>query len=96
MEKTHPNSCLQLRIGSWKVLSTLDSLLDASVDGVPVRPAEHCAGAEQGQWIILGTGVVDGNVPKHVLADLLGQVNVDAQKVGYVEGFAMSTIISSR
>jgi hypothetical protein len=53
-----------------------------SVDRHPVRTTEHGAGAEEGEGVVLGTGIIDGDVPQHVLADLLREVDVDAQEVG--------------
>lgn len=79
---TYPDLRLQLSAGARQVLAGLDGLTHATVDGFPVRAAEHGASTEKGQWVVLGTSIVDRNVPQHVLADLLGEVDVDAQEVG--------------
>ena len=63
-------------------MATLDGLLHATVDALPVGTSEHGASTEKGKGIILCTSIVDSNVPEHILADLLGEVDVNAEEVG--------------
>lgn len=81
VNKTHPDSSLELRVGAGQVLTSLDCLAEAAVDSLPVGATEHGTGAEERKGIIRSSGIVDSNIPQHVLADLLGQVDVDAQEV---------------
>ena len=43
----------------------------------------HRAGTEESERIILCAGIIDCDVPKHVFADFLGQINIDAKEVGW-------------
>ena len=81
--KTYSNSGLQLGVGTRQVLTGLDSLPHATVDALPVGAAEHGTRAEKGKRIVLSTCVVHGDVPQHVLVDLLGEIDVDTQEVCY-------------
>lgn len=80
---TYPNSRLELRVGAGKILSALNSLAHTPKDVLPVRTAEHSARAEERQRVVFGASIVDGNVPEHILGDLLCEVDVDTQEVGY-------------
>ena len=71
-----------MRFASRDILTRLDGLPHLAVDSHPVGTTEHGTGAEESERIVLGTSIVDGNIPKHVFTNLLGQVNVDTQKVG--------------
>ena len=73
---------LELRLASREVLTVLDRRPQAQVDALPVRTTEHGTSAEKRERVILSTGIVDGDVPEHVLADLLGEVDVDTQEIG--------------
>lgn len=73
---------LQLRLAARDILTSLNSLAHLTVNAHPVGATEHGTGAEESQGIVLGSGVVDCNVPQHVLADLLGKVDVDTKEVG--------------
>ena len=75
------DSGLELGLTAWEVLAVFNRRPETQVDTLPVRATEHRAGAEQRQRIILGTGVVNCDVPEHVLSNLLGQVNVDTEEV---------------
>ena len=68
-------------MASWKILASLNGLPDPGINRLPVWAAEHGTGAQKGQRIVLGAGIVDGNIPKHVLADLLRQINIDTKEV---------------
>lgn len=81
-EFTHSNFGPELRVSTGQVLTSLNRFFHTTIDSLPVRTAEHGTSTEESQWIILGTGIVDGNVPQHIFANLLGQVNVDTQEVG--------------
>ena len=50
---------------------------------LPVGAAKHRAGAEQGKRVVRRPRIVDRDVPQHVLADLLREIDVDTQEVGY-------------
>ena len=80
------NRCLQLRRASGKILSGFYSLPHPSKDRLPIRATKHSARAKEGQRIVFSTGVVNCDVPKHVLADLLREVDVNAQEVRCREG----------
>ncbi len=80
---TYPNLGLELRVRAGEVLPRGDCLAHAAVDRLPVRAPEHGASAEERERVVLRAGVVDGDVPEHVLADLLRQVDVDTQEVGW-------------
>lgn len=80
---TYPDGRLELRVRAGEVLSALNGLVHTREDVLPVRTAEHSARAEERQRVVLGASIVDGNVPEHVLGDLLREVNVDTQEVGY-------------
>ena len=79
---TYSDLGLELGVGAGEVLAGLNGLAHATEDVLPVRAAEHGTRAEEGQRVVFSAGIVDGNVPEHVLADLLRQVDVDAQEVG--------------
>jgi hypothetical protein len=72
----------ELRVCAREVLAGLNGLAEARVDVLPVRTTEHSASAEERERVVRGTGVVDSDVPEHVLVDLLREVDVDAQEVG--------------
>jgi len=80
---TEVRSDLGLELGraAWEVLASLDRLPHLAVDGHPVGTAEHRAGTEERERVVLRAGVVDGDVPKHALVNLLREVDVDAQEV---------------
>jgi len=78
-----PDFGFQLRGAAWDVLPALDGLSHLTVDGHPVRTSEHGTRAEERKRVVLGTRVIDSNVPEHVFADLLREVDVDAQEVGW-------------
>lgn len=78
---TYANFGLDLTCATGQVLTNFNRLPDPTVNALPFRPTEYGAGAEQCQRIILGTSIVDCNVPKHVFVDLLGQVDIDAEEV---------------
>jgi hypothetical protein len=75
---------LELRIAAGNVLPGLNGLFQLAVDVGPVGAAEHGARAEERERVVVRAGVVDGDVPQHVFVDLLRQVNVDAEEVGYI------------
>lgn len=75
----------ELRFASRKILTRLDSLPNSSKDSLPIRSTVHRASAKQSQGVIVSSCIVDGNIPQHVFADLLSQVNIDAQKVGWTK-----------
>ena len=79
---TYADVGLELRTGAGEVLAALDGLAHAGVDALPVRTAEHGASTEERERVVLGARIVDGDVPEHVLVDLLREVDVDAQEVG--------------
>ena len=82
-DNAYSDSRLELRVGAGQILAGLNGLTHTAVDALPVRATEHGSGTEEGQRVVFRTGVVDRDVPKHILADLLGEVDVDAQEVGY-------------
>ena len=77
-ESTYADLGPKLRVGSREVLATLNCLAHPRIYRLPVGSTEHGPRAEKREWVVLCSGVVDRNVPQHVLADLLGQVDVDA------------------
>ena len=84
-QDTHADTGLELGVSAGEVLAALDRLGHAAVDRLPVGAAEHGAGAEERERVVLGARVVHGDVPEHVLADLLREVDVDTQEVGWGE-----------
>lgn len=80
---TYPNLGLELCVGAGEVLARGDCLAHAAIDGLPVRATEHGTSAEERKRVVLRARVVDGDVPEHVLADLLREVDVDTQEVGW-------------
>jgi hypothetical protein len=60
-------------------------LVDLAVNGHPVRTPEKRACPEQSERIVRGSGIINSNVPEHILADLLRQIHIDAQEIGWVE-----------
>ena len=68
--------------GTRKVLARLNAHTETAVDVLEVGTAEQRTGAEERERVVRRTGVVDGDVPEHVLGDLLGQVDVDTEEVG--------------
>jgi len=76
---------LQLRGAPRDVLSSLDSLLHPPVDGHPIGSPKHRARAQESQWVVLCASIVDSNIPQHVLVDLLGEVDADAEEISYKE-----------
>lgn len=78
----HPNFRLQLRRAFRKILASLDSLFHLPVDCHPIGTSEHRAGAKESQRVVFSASAVDGNIPKHVFVDLLGEIDVDAEEVG--------------
>ena len=79
---TYADVGLELRTGAREVLTALDGLAHAGVDRLPVRTSEHSASAKERKRVVLSARVVDGDVPEHVLGDLLGQIDVDTEEVG--------------
>lgn len=82
-KRTYSDSGLELRVGTGDVLTTFHSLPDTTVDCVPIWATEHGARAEQGQGVVVGTNFIDSDIPQHIIIDLLRQVDVDTQEVGY-------------
>lgn len=78
---TYSNLGPKLGVGAREVLAALDRRAHARVDGLPVGTTEHRASAKESERIILGARIVDSDVPEHVLRDLLGQVDVDAEEI---------------
>lgn len=76
-----PDFCFQLGCAAWDVLSALNGLSHLAINGHPVGAAKHGAGAEECERVVLCAGIIDGDVPKHVFVNLLGEVDVDAQEV---------------
>lgn len=79
---TYANVGLELGLGTRQVLAGLNSRPHLLVDVLPVGTAEHRARAEQGERVVRRARIVDRDVPQHVLADLLREINVDTQEVG--------------
>jgi len=77
-----PDPGFKLGCAARNVLSSFDCLSHLAVDGHPVRASEHGTGAEERKGVVLRAGIVNGDVPEHVLADLLSEVDVDTQEVG--------------
>jgi len=73
--------CLQLCFASWNIQADLDCLLHLTIHRHPVRTTEHGASAKEGQRVIY-TRVIDRDVPKHVLFNLLSQIDIDTKEVG--------------
>lgn len=73
---------LELRLASRQVLSVFDRRPQAQVDALPVRTTEHGTSTKKSQWVVLGTSVVNGDVPEHIFANLLGEIDVDTQEIG--------------
>ena len=79
---TYSNLGPQLGVGAREVLTTLNGQAHAGVDRLPVGTTEHGTGTKQRERVVLRASVVDSDVPEHVLGDLLGEVDVDAEEVG--------------
>lgn len=78
---THSNFSLELCATTGNVLPRFNGLLHASVDSLPVGSSEHCAGTKESKWIVLSTCIIHCNIPEHVLVDLLGKIDIDAEEV---------------
>jgi len=76
------NSSLELGFAARDVLTSFDGLTQVTIDSHPVGATEHGTRTEEGQWIVVSTSIIDSDIPQHVFADLLGEVDVDAQEVG--------------
>lgn len=83
-ENTYADPSLELGVSARKILTSLDGVAHAAVDGLPVGTTEHGPGAQESKRIVFSASVVDCNVPQHVLSDFLGKVDVDAEEVGCV------------
>ena len=95
---TYSNLGPQLGVGAREVLTTLNGQAHAGVDRLPVGTTEQGTRPEQSQRVVVCTGIVDRDVPQHVLCsfvsndwlirdnmrtvNLLREVDVDAQEVG--------------
>lgn len=73
---------LEGRFPTREISSTFNGSSQVGVDGLPVRPAEHGASSQESQGVELGSCVVDSNVPEHIFANLLSEVDVDTEEVG--------------
>jgi len=76
------NARFELTGAAGQVLAEFDGTTKAAKDGLPVGTAIHGTGPQKGQRIVLSTGIVDDNVPDGIFLELLGEVDVDTQKVG--------------
>ena len=83
--RTYADFGLELGRLTGQVVTNFDCLPNATVDALPVWATEHSASAEQCQRIVLGTTVVECNVPKYVFL-FPSQVDIDAEEVGWVNG----------
>ena len=79
---TYSNPASKCRVVAREIASAFNGHSNATVNGLPIRPTIHGTRAQKRQGVIFGTSIVYGDVPEHVVTDLLGQVNVDAQEVG--------------
>lgn len=70
-----------MSVDSRDILAGFDGLAHTTVNGLPVRTTEHRTGTQQGEGVVFGTSIIDSNVPQHIFADLLSQVDVDAQEI---------------
>jgi hypothetical protein len=77
----YPNFGLQLRGTTRQIVSTFNRPAQSPVDGHPVRAPEQRTRTQERERIILGTGVVDDDIPQHIFIDLLREVNTDAKEV---------------
>jgi hypothetical protein len=62
-------------------LSRFNCLTHAAIDGLPVGTTEHRTRAEQSQRIIICSGIVDSNIPEHVVGNLLREIDIDTKEV---------------
>ena len=80
--KTHGNPGSELGPAARQVLPSLDRVLEGRVDVLPVWAAEERPRTQERERIVLRASIIDRDVVRHVLRDLLRQVDVDAQEVG--------------
>ena len=62
-------------------MTILNGTANTREDTFPVRSTVHGAGPEKSQRVILGTGVVNSDIPEHVVADFLSEIDIDTQEV---------------
>ena len=80
---TYADVGLELGLRTGQVLTGLNRRPHLLVDMLPVGTAEHRARAEQREGIVRRARVVHSDVPQHVLANLLREINVDTQEVSW-------------
>jgi hypothetical protein len=66
---------------SGNVLPRFNRLTHAAVNGLPVGATEHRARTKQGQRVVIRASIIHGDVPEHVVTDLLRQIDVDTEEV---------------
>lgn len=81
-QATYPDFRLQLRCAPWKVLPSFYGLSHLSVNRHPVRASKHRAAAKKSERVVLGTGVINSNIPQHIFPDFLREIDVDPEEVG--------------
>lgn len=62
-------------------MARLNCLAHTAIDRLPVGAAKHRTRAEQRKRIILGSSIVNGDIPEHVITNLLREVDIDAKEV---------------
>ncbi|SRR6266702_525570 len=78
---TYSDGGLKLRVGSRNVLSRFNRLTHAAVNGLPIGATEHRTRTKQGQRVVICSSIVNGDVPEHVVSNLLRQIDVDTKEV---------------
>ena len=81
MQMTYGDFGLELRRASREILARFNRLPQSGENALPVGASEHGPRAKQRQGVVLSTGIVDGDVPQHVLSNLLRQVDVDPEEI---------------
>jgi hypothetical protein len=84
---TYPDFGLQLRGTAGQITAALNCPPQPIVNGHEVRAPEHGPRAEEGERVVICTGVVHHDVPQHVLVYLLREVDADAEEVGFSNGW---------
>lgn len=62
-------------------MAGLDGVSKILIDNRPIRATIHSTAAKKRERVIIRVVIVNCDIPQHVFADLLRQVNINAQKV---------------
>lgn len=93
---TYSDFGFQLRLAARDVLSSLDSLPHLSIYRHPIGSSKHRAGTKESQRIVFSASIINCDIPEHVLANFLRQVNVDTKEIGYRYDFVTNFLMDKK